>query len=295
MGAAIPKQEDPSDEEKMKILQNDPSLENLVQYIKDGRAEKIVLMTGKGNTRELELFYFSRAISTGAGISVSAGIPDFRTPGSGLYDNLQKYELERPEQIFDLGFFNDNPAPFYDLATGLFPSQFKPTPTHHFIKLLQDKGLLLRCFTQNIDTLEREAGVLGEKLVEAHGSFATAKCIKCGSEYDMDFMKEKLLNLTDEKRPSPDSKECIPWCACDKDKCDGFVKPDIVFFGENLPSRYFTLREKDLMEADLLIVAGTSLKVTPFADTMHYCNAKTPRLLINRERVGGISAYSDVG
>lgn len=238
--------------------------------------------------------FVSWYILAGAGISVSCGIPDFRTPGTGLYSNLEKYNLDKPERIFDISFFHENPAPFYDLARGLFPSNFKPSPTHHFIRLLQDKGLLLRCYTQNIDTLERAAGVLPEKLVEAHGSFGSAHCVKCRYKYDTDFMKDKLLNCSDGKKASADDTECIPWCACAQPDCGGFVKPDIVFFGENLPSRYFNLRETDLMSADLLIVAGTSLKVTPFADTMHYCSAYAPRLLINRERVGGINVFSNV-
>jgi NAD+-dependent protein deacetylase sirtuin 2 len=180
------------------------------------------------------------------------------------------------------------------LARELFPSNYKPSPTHHFIKLLQDKGLLARCYTQNIDTLERAAGVLPEKLVEAHGSFGSAHCVKCNAEYDMEYMRNKLMNLTDGKKATDDDTKCIPWCACDQADCEGYVKPDIVFFGENLPSRYFTLRESDLHNADLLIVAGTSLKVTPFADTMHYCNVKAPRLLVNRDRVGEVNAFSDV-
>ena len=97
-------------------------------------------------------------VMAGAGISVSAGIPDFRTPGTGLYDNLAKYNLPEPTAVFDINFFRDNPAPFYQLAKELFPGQYRPTPTHNFIRLLHDHGLLLRCFTQNIDSLEAEAG-----------------------------------------------------------------------------------------------------------------------------------------
>ena len=85
----------------------------------------------------------------GAGISVSAGIPDFRTPGTGLYDNLQKYDLPHPTAVFELDYFRENPSPFYLLAKELYPGQYPPTPTHHFIHLLHKKGILLRCFSQN--------------------------------------------------------------------------------------------------------------------------------------------------
>ena len=100
-------------------------------------------------------------VMAGAGISVSAGIPDFRTPGTGLYDNLAKYNLPEPTAVFDINFFKENPAPFYQLAKELFPGQYQPTPTHNFIRLLHNHGLLLRCFTQNIDSLEAEAGKRG--------------------------------------------------------------------------------------------------------------------------------------
>ncbi len=86
-------------------------------------------------------------VLTGAGISVSAGIPDFRTPGSGLYDNLQEYELPYPEAIFEIGYFIRKPEPFYKFAQYLDLSKYNPTLTHYFIKMLQDKGILLNNFT----------------------------------------------------------------------------------------------------------------------------------------------------
>jgi hypothetical protein len=94
-------------------------------------------------------------VVAGAGLSVAAGIPDFRTPGSGLYDNLQKYNLPYPEAVFDLDFFAKHPQPFVQLARELWPGLvFRPTLTHSFLTLLHQKGLLLRCYTQNIDGLE---------------------------------------------------------------------------------------------------------------------------------------------
>ena len=82
-------------------------------------------------------------VATGAGISVSAGIPDFRSPKIGLYSNLQKYDLPAPQSIFDLAYFKEKPEAFYSLAKEfLDTNKFNPTPTHYFIKLLQDKGIL---------------------------------------------------------------------------------------------------------------------------------------------------------
>lgn len=92
-------------------------------------------------------------VLTGAGVSVAAGIPDFRTPGTGLYDNLQKYNLPYAEAVFDIDYYQRNPLPFVQLASELWPNELddafpKPTLTHSFIALLSDKGLLLRNYSQ---------------------------------------------------------------------------------------------------------------------------------------------------
>lgn len=184
--------------------------------------------------------------------------------------------------MFDIEYFREDPTAFYDLSRNLLPSNFKPTPMHHFIKLLEVKGLLLRCYTQNIDTLERQAGVSPEKLVEAHGSFGSAHCTGCDTPFTQEYFMNGVVNMVDGATDSNGNR--IPWCKCNV--CGGCVKPDIVFFGEGLPRKYFALREEDLLAADLLIVAGTSLSVAPFAHTMHFCNPIAPRLLINNELVG---------
>uniref|UniRef100_A0A6J0T628 NAD-dependent protein deacetylase sirtuin-2 n=1 Tax=Pogona vitticeps TaxID=103695 RepID=A0A6J0T628_9SAUR len=208
----------------------------------------------------------------GAGISTAAGIPDFRSPGTGLYANLQQYNLPYPEAIFEIGYFKQHPEPFFALARELYPGQFKPTICHYFMRLLKEKGLLLRCYTQNIDTLERVAGLGNEDLVEAHGTFFTSHCTGsfCREMYSLDWMKEKIFS------------SAIPKC----EKCQNVVKPDIVFFGENLPSRFFSLMKSDFRDVDLLIIMGTSLQVQPFASLVSRVPTNTPRLLINKEKTG---------
>uniref|UniRef100_A0A7S3K0N6 Deacetylase sirtuin-type domain-containing protein n=1 Tax=Aureoumbra lagunensis TaxID=44058 RepID=A0A7S3K0N6_9STRA len=209
----------------------------------------------------------------GAGMSTSAGIPDFRSPGTGLYDNLQKYNLPRPQAIFELEYFRERPQAFYELARELWPGGYAPTPTHCFIKLLYDKGRLLRCFTQNIDSLETAAGVPAEKIVAAHGNFDSATCITTGEPVPINQVKDAVLS-------GPQG-----WINL-KNRYGGLVKPDIVFFGEGLPRRFFDLANDDLARARLLLVIGTSLSVQPFASLINHVNDTCIRVLINRDPVG---------
>jgi len=238
---------------KPKVLE-EPTVECLANYIKSSKCKNIVVMAG-------------------AGISTSAGIPDFRSPGSGLYSSIQEtYNLSDPQIIFEIGFFRQNPKPFYALAKQLLPTEFGPTTAHRFVQLLHKKGLLLRHYTQNIDGLERKAGIPDDKIVEAHGTFYTSHCTNftCKKDYNFDWMKEKIQS--DE----------VPKCT----KCDSVIKPDVIFFGENLPTKFFTCASSDFDKCDLLIIMGTSLVVQPFASLVEKPSEDTPRLLINREAVG---------
>ncbi|XP_058467794.1 NAD-dependent protein deacetylase Sirt2-like [Malaya genurostris] len=235
---------------RRKVLET-VDIDGVIKHWKNGGFKKIVTMVG-------------------AGISTSAGIPDFRSPNTGLYNNLWKYNLPYPQAIFELEYFYQNPKPFFQLAKELYPGTFKPTPSHYFVKLLENKGLLIRHYTQNIDTLERIAGISEDKIVEAHGTFFTNHCLQCKAAYSLDFVKEKIF--ADE----------IPTCIC-----GGVIKPDIVFFGEGLPEKFHLLPQKDFAECDLLIIMGTSLTVQPFASLVEYVTDDCVRLLINRDKVGG--------
>lgn len=119
----------------------------------------------------------------------------YRTPGTGLYDNLQKFNIPYPEAIFEIEYLSRNPKPFFTLAKEIMPnvSKYKPNKIHYFLRLLQDKHLLHRLYTQNIDGLERLSGVMPEKLVEAHGTFSNAKCIGCSAVYSDVFVKVIFL------------------------------------------------------------------------------------------------------
>uniref|UniRef100_A0A3B3XU48 Deacetylase sirtuin-type domain-containing protein n=1 Tax=Poecilia mexicana TaxID=48701 RepID=A0A3B3XU48_9TELE len=202
------------------------TLQDVAENIRERRCKRVVVMAG-------------------AGISTPSGIPDFRSPGSGLYDNLQQYDLPYAEAIFEIGFFHRNPNPFFALAKELYPGNYQPNLTHYFVRLLHQKGQLLRMYTQNIDGLERLAGVPPEMLVEAHGTFATATCTSCLRKYDGEELRPEVMS------------GAVPRCPT----CKGVVKPDIVFFGEELPLSFFKYLT-DFPLADLLIVMGTSLEVS---------------------------------
>lgn len=234
-------------------------LEQLTKLIESGKAKRILVLCG-------------------AGVSTGAGIPDFRSPGTGLYDNLQKYGLPYPEAIFEVNYYRKKPEAFVSLAHEIWPGmKFQPTLTHRFLKLLSDKGLLLRVYSQNIDGLEFLAGIPDDKLVECHGHFRTASCIDCHAEADAEKVKQSIVR----HGKTPTCKHC-----------GGNVKPDIVFFGEDLPDRFHRLLRQDIPKADLLLVMGTSLQVAPVSmiPNMVRCN----RVLFNRDLVMKIRKGRDM-
>ncbi|CAE8641942.1 unnamed protein product [Polarella glacialis] len=254
---------------RRKPVMSSYDLEGIASYIAERQVRKIVVMCG-------------------AGISTAAGIPDFRTPGSGLYDNLRKFQLSKPEDMFTVDFFMQNPEPFYTLCQEMWPGKHHPTLTHFFILLLEKKGLLLRCYTQNIDSLETSAGLPAEKLVAAHGSFDGAHVCKRPARFSSFRICEPIeqadVEVPVEEMRSAVEKGADGWRALNV-KFGGLCKPKIVFFGEDLPAS-FELCEKDFPECDLLLVMGTSLVVHPFAGLVSNVGEDTPRLLLNREPAG---------
>ncbi|KAL2816563.1 DHS-like NAD/FAD-binding domain-containing protein [Aspergillus granulosus] len=220
-------------------------------------------------------------IVAGAGLSTSAGIPDFRTPGSGLYAKLAPLQLPYPEAIFHISYFRHTPEPFYAIARARHPKNLKPTLAHAFIALLERKALLKFVVTQNIDGLEFDAGVSPEKVLNAHGNWKSQRCVKCKIAFHDEGMKAAIQAGT------------VPICG--QEGCGGIVKPDIVMFGESLPKKFDEVEEKILPQADLVIVMGTSLKVAPVSGIPRKVRDSVPRVLINNEVVGDFgSRESDV-
>ncbi|KAI0632356.1 DHS-like NAD/FAD-binding domain-containing protein [Trametes polyzona] len=213
----------------------------------------------------------------GAAASAGAGVPDFRYSfGGSISTVMARLNLPYPRALFERNYFRFNPIPLYTLARELYPGRYRPTLTHSFVKLLADGGSLQTCFTENIDALERQAGVPAERLVEAQGSFASQSCVECQGEYDGAKMREAV--------EKGEAARC--------ESCGGLVKPGIVFHGDPPPDA-FTERSQDLGSADLLFVIGTSLATQPLASLATLVPQSCPRVLINMDFAGDIGMRSD--
>ncbi len=185
----------------------------------------------------------STVVLTGAGISVPSGIPDFRSPGTGLWENVD------PMEVAHIDVFERDPARFWTYYRPRFQAlgDKRPNRAHEALAELERRGLLDGVVTQNIDRLHRAAG--SREVVEVHGSIATSSCRACGAE----FAVEQVEDLFD--------GEGVARCSA----CEGPVKPDVVLFGELL-SETAMARAQELAErAELMLCVGSSLAVHPVA------------------------------
>lgn len=251
-------------------------------------------------------------VLTGAGISTSLGIPDFRSKGTGLYSRLEQCGLvSQPEDVFEIGQFREDPSIFYSVAKDIIAPMDRCTPTHSFIALLQEKGKLLTNYTQNIDNLEAVAGVRPDKLIQCHGSFATATCIECGFQTSMEDVmedaragvpppcprceaeiaaargskKRKRKNGKNgkRKRASGGGRGSSDSDIDDDIPAPGIMKPDITFYGEEVPDAFSSrLTEHDHDMVDLVIVIGTSLTVHPVSEIVRFLPAGVPQINISK-------------
>ncbi|WFD33591.1 NAD-dependent histone deacetylase sir2 [Malassezia cuniculi] len=248
----------------------------------------------------LELLRNSRRIVLlcGAGISVSCGIPDFRSR-DGIYAQLaadEKYELDDPSDMFDKEYFLRDPSMFFSFAKAIYPANFEPSRSHRFIRELEEHNKLLRMYSQNIDTLEQKAGI--ERVLQCHGSFATATCTEPSCRYHVDgeqirdaIMEQRVPHCPRcQERQEATVRAAKRRKGWDDDNDDddedetpvGVLKPDITFFGEKLPDAFDRAVFADREQVDLIIVMGTSLKVAPVSDLLTHMPPTTPVVLINR-------------
>ena len=213
--------------------------------------------------------YSKIVFMVGAGISTSAGIPDFRSD-TGLFKQLQiKYNLSKPEEFFWKKTFLEKPQYFYEFTKLFDLSKIKSTITHKFINFFVQKNIVKYIYTQNIDGLELKAKIPNEKLIFCHGNFFTGNCAKCNKEIDIQKINEGI------------EKGEVYYCPT----CGGPCKPNVVFYGESLPFRFFE-KLQECRDADLFIIMGTSLSVNPFASIPYLANRNADVVLFNKCLVG---------
>ena len=194
----------------------------------------------------------------GAGVSTESGIPDFRSQ-DGLYHMKYKYP---PEMILSHSFFMENPEEFYKFYKDKLNCLDKePNICHNYLVKLEKEGKLGAIITQNIDGLHQKAG--SKKVLELHGSIYRNYCMKCHKSY----LPDAIFH----------TKEKIPLCTC-----SGMIKPDVVLYEEALNEDVIEETIKVLRESDLLIIAGTSLKVYPASSFIHYYGGKEI-VIINKD------------
>jgi NAD-dependent deacetylase len=183
-------------------------------------------------------------VLTGAGISVPSGIPDFRTPRTGLWEKVD------PMEVAHIDAWRRDPDRFWEFYADRFASLVdkQPNEAHRAVAELERRGLIRGVITQNIDRLHRVAGTA--RLIEMHGSIEHSVCLDCGGKVTLERVIDQLR-----------AHDGAPECAC----CFTPLKPDVVLFGELLPERALSEAQALALDADLMVCVGSSLEVYPVA------------------------------
>jgi NAD-dependent deacetylase len=183
-------------------------------------------------------------VLTGAGVSVPSGIPDFRTPGKGIWEKVD------PMEVAHIDAFRRSPDRFWQFYADRFASLVdkRPNPAHEAIAELERRGLVRGVITQNVDRLHRMAG--SRNVIEVHGSIEHCVCLECGGRVHLDRVLEIIA-------AHPGAPEC--------EACIHPLKPDVVLFGELLPVAAMAEAQSLAQEADLMVCVGSSLEVFPVA------------------------------
>lgn len=196
-------------------------------------------------------------VLTGAGVSTGSGIPDFRTPGKGIWEKVD------PFKVASITAFEANPKRFYHFYRPRIEMLYKvsPNPAHKAIAQFEEMNYVKCLITQNIDNLHQRAG--SKKVIEVHGTLSEAVCRRCGKVISAELLIEKIDQ-------NPDK---VPYC-----DCSGVFKPNVVLFGEMLPNLDNAIFES--MRADLMLVIGSSLQVSPVNILPQYCLDNGGKLVI---------------
>ena len=200
----------------------------------------------------------------GAGVSTESGIPDFRSK-DGLYNQHDiQFEQYSPEYLLSRDCLYNNPKVFYEFYKQKMDTRnYEPNITHKVLAKLEDMGKLKAIVTQNIDGLHQKAG--SKNVYEIHGTTNINYCGKCRKEYDSDYIF--------------DSEETIPKC-----ECRGLIRPKVTLYGESLPKDAVNDALNAIANADMLIVAGTSLQVYPAANFIYEFKGEH-LVVINKEEL----------
>ena len=192
---------------------------------------------------------------TGAGISVGSGIPDFRSPG-GLWTRFN------PMEVATLTALRANPKRVWEflVEAALTFGTSKPNPAHTVLAEMEEAGKLDAVITQNIDNLHREAG--SKQVVEFHGNGMRFYCMRCKENKDPDLVKDL-------------APEDLPWTC----HCGGVIRPDFVFFGEQIPARAMAETTAHVANADLMLIVGTSGEVSPANSLPHQVKRRGGRVI----------------
>ena len=182
---------------------------------------------------------------TGAGISTPSGIPDFRSPDSGVWDNVD------PMQVASIYAFNHDPHPFFNWIRPLtkLTLHAQPNAAHLALAQMEATGPLKSVITQNIDVLHSKAG--SKTVYEVHGHLRDATCVECHQIVDLAPFLPKFTELG-----------TVPLCPT----CGQILKPNVILFGEMLPTAILKKAQQDTLQCDVMLVAGSSLEVSPAGD-----------------------------
>ena len=225
--------------------------------------------------KAIDLLHQSRhaVVLTGAGVSTPSGIPDFRSPDSGLWENVD------PMEVASIYAFRNRPEAFYQwlrpITDLLITAQ--PNPAHIALAQLEKHGPLKSIITQNIDALHSKAGA--QTVYEVHGHLRQATCLQCHHQYDARPFLQAYAAVGE-----------LPICP----DCGGVLKPDVVLFGEMLPAQEFYAAQQEAAACDLMLVAGSSLEVAPVADLPRLTRQTKARLIIVNFTDTYADAWADV-
>lgn len=212
-------------------------------------------------------------VLTGAGSSTPSGIPDFRTPGSGLWTKYSPYKYA------SLTAFRTHPEKFFQwlLPIARLLVQATPNPSHSALSSLEKHGFIKAVITQNIDCLHQKAG--SQNVIEIHGSLDTLSCCGCYQQLESKKYIESYLK-----------DGTIPQCP----NCDRLLKPDVILFEEQLPIKPWLKAKAEVKNCDLLIVAGSSLTVTPASELPFLALKNHARVIVINLTPTYIDDYSEI-